>query len=140
MRRAAVLVPILLGCVITGCGTGFEKTYPVTGSLLVDDVPAHRAKLVFFPVGEGAEKRVKPVAVVGEDGNYTVTTFLTGDGAPAGEYMVTVVWPKYEIVEHEEIDVGDLLKGQFNDHRNPFLKVTIKPADNKIPPIKLAKP
>lgn len=136
MRCAGILMSMVVACALAGCGPKFEKTFPVSGSLTVDEEPAKRAEVVFHPVGD-VKGRVKPVAVVGEDGNFTMTTFLTGDGAPPGEYMVTVVWRKYHVVEGEEVEGDDMLYGQYNDLRSPFLKVTVKPGENKLPPMKL---
>jgi hypothetical protein len=31
---------------------------------------------------------------VGADGTFQLTTYRTGDGAPEGEYFVTVIWPE----------------------------------------------
>jgi hypothetical protein len=127
-------------CALLGCVDGHEKTYPVSGSLLVNDAPAPRAQIVFHPVGEDTKGKVKPVAVVGEDGAFKVTTFMTNDGAPVGDYMVTIVWPKYETVQGEEVEGEDTLRGQYNEPRSPFLKLSIKPKENRIPPIKLTIP
>src|SRR5262249_46886055 len=35
----------------------------------------------------------RPVGRVGADGRFRLSTYLTGDGAPAGDYTVLVVWP-----------------------------------------------
>src|SRR5262245_59099450 len=82
----------LAGCVaLSGCGRGGPKFYPVTGKVLVDGHPAEHALVVFHPVNAGPDA-LKPHAAVGPDGTFTLTTNTTGDGAPAGEYLVTVEW------------------------------------------------
>jgi hypothetical protein len=37
--------------------------------------------------------RLGPHAEVGADGSFRVTTFRTGDGAPAGRCVLTLTWP-----------------------------------------------
>jgi hypothetical protein len=68
-----------------------KAVYPVHGKLLVDNQPAPGALLVLHPVG-GTYDSERPVATVGPDGDFEVTTYITKDGAPSGEYIVTAQW------------------------------------------------
>lgn len=68
-----------------------KVVYPVHGKLLVDDQPAPGAMLVLHPVG-GTFESERPVATVGPDGTFELTTYVGKDGAPAGEYIVTAEW------------------------------------------------
>lgn len=68
-----------------------KAVFPVHGKLLVDNQPAPGAMLVLHPVG-GAYDDEHPVATVGLDGSFELTTYAGKDGAPAGEYIVTAQW------------------------------------------------
>jgi hypothetical protein len=68
-----------------------KVVYPVHGKLLVNDQPAPGAMLVLHPVG-GSYDAERPVATVGPDGTFELTTYVGKDGAPAGEYIVTAQW------------------------------------------------
>jgi hypothetical protein len=68
-----------------------KAVFPVHGKLLVDNQPAPGALLVLHPVG-GSYDAERPVATVGPDGGFEVTTYVTKDGAPPGEYIVTAQW------------------------------------------------
>lgn len=68
-----------------------KAVYPVHGKLLIDNQPAPGALLVLHPVG-GSWDAERPVATVSSDGTFEVTTYVTKDGAPAGEYIVTAQW------------------------------------------------
>jgi hypothetical protein len=106
--------------------------YPVRGELLVHGKPAVGAVVSFHPVGNSAPDAVKPQATVEADGTFRPNTFDLRDGAPAGEYALTVFWPG------GKGHVGpDRLKGRYRDPARPVLKVTVKAGDNVLDPIRL---
>src|SRR5262245_36674275 len=85
---AIALAVVLLG----GCGDGRAPVYPVTGQVLVKGKPADGAFLVFHPTGEVEANTPRPYATADAEGNFRLTTYTSGDGAPAGSFRVTVVW------------------------------------------------
>lgn len=68
--------------------------YPVAGKITFQGQPAHGALITLHPKGGPLENVPTPRANVGPDGAFRVTTFDGGDGAPAGEYVLTVQWYK----------------------------------------------
>lgn len=91
-------ISIALGCmllVIVGCsgdaGAGAEKakTVPFTGKITVDGKPPGAVKVQFLP--KGSEGGVRTAyAEVKEDGSFSATTYITGDGIVPGKYSVRV--------------------------------------------------
>src|SRR5262245_25735487 len=78
------------------CGGGRPPVYPASGQVFVGQHPAKLATVTLVPVKDagaatGADQ-VRPTGKVDEQGNFKLTTFTDGDGAPEGEYKVTVVW------------------------------------------------
>ena len=65
-------------------------TFAVTGKVTIDGKPAEKATVVFHPVGKSGADAIKSRGQVGPDGTFTLTTYSGNDGAPAGEYLVTV--------------------------------------------------
>ena len=65
-------------------------TFTVTGKVTIDGKPAEKATVVFHPVGKSGADAVKSRGQVGADGTFTLTTYSGNDGAPAGDYVVTV--------------------------------------------------
>ena len=71
----------------TGCGGGADlpPTYPVSGTVTLDDKPLANVLVTFHPesgrAGEG---------ITNDAGEFTLTTFNTGDGATEGAHKVTV--------------------------------------------------
>ena len=72
-----------------------KPTHPVQGKVFFDGTPAPGAMLVFHLITDPAKKPVRAAdALVEPDGTFTMSTYTANDGAPAGDYVVTVVWPK----------------------------------------------
>lgn len=70
---------------------GRKPTFPVQGKVLMPDgKPAEHATVVFHPANESGPDVVKPRGKVAADGSFQLTTYDGNDGAPAGEYRVTV--------------------------------------------------
>jgi hypothetical protein len=91
MKRTLTILVASLAFGLTSCGKSdaHRPTFPVSGQILLPDgKPAEYALVIFHPVGpaDGPKPRGKVLA----NGTYQLTTFATDDGAPAGEYQVTV--------------------------------------------------
>src|SRR5262249_2552105 len=80
---------------ISSCGGGRVKVYPVHGKV-VDEKgkPAVGAIVMFHPVAPPGKNVEAVSGTVDESGEYRLTTYTNGDGAPAGEYVVTITWPE----------------------------------------------
>lgn len=72
----------------------------------------------------------KPWGVVNADGSYRLGTYELEDGAPPGEYDVTLVW---------SLGLGpDRLKGAHSVPEKAVMHVTISQTNNELPPIELS--
>jgi hypothetical protein len=81
----------------------------------------------------------KPVGRVAEDGEFRLTTYREEDGAPSGEYAVTILWPGEKKTPFGPAS-PDQLKGTYADPKSPKLRFTVGPTvDNEVPTIKLRK-
>ena len=85
---------------------------PVSGTVTRDGKPVGGAMVVLHPVAEIAGLTQKPMAVTDETGQFAVTTFERGDGAPIGEYQVTVVQRAPTLVGEEMVREGPNLLPQ----------------------------
>ncbi len=120
---------ILLICLV-GCGGPREAAvYPVAGTLTASGQPAANAMIAFHPLDQAGSQTVLPVASTGPDGTYRLRTYAAGDGAPAGEYAVTVVWPDDSQPRDEcEDDVThDRFEGRYADPARSPWRVTVGP-------------
>jgi hypothetical protein len=80
---------------LTSCGgTDLRKTFPVGGTVTVDGKPAPAGVVVSlhpqFP--EADRLPIHPRGATDETGRFKITTYNSNDGAPEGEYVVTVEW------------------------------------------------
>ena len=136
-----LVVPIAV--VATGCGKKAAPRLavnPVIGKLLINGQPAPRAEVTLRPVTpleEPGKRSVLPYAIVQGDGTFRIGTYVGDDGAPLGEYAVTVVWPRISVEGGEEIAGPDRLQGFFNNPRQPAAKVIVAEGENLIPTIEL---
>jgi hypothetical protein len=107
-----------------------KPVHPVRGQLLVGGKPATGAFVYLVPINEPAEPvDPRPRAEVAPDGTIEFSMYGNKDGAPIGDYVVTVLW---------EGEGGyDQLKGQYLDPKKSKLRVTVKEGPNELPPFKL---
>jgi hypothetical protein len=94
--------------------TSRKPVYPVKGKLYFEGTPAPEARVVFHLI-QGKKTIRAADAIVEADGSFALSTYKAFDGAPAGEYAVTVQW------------------------REPWLDKEGRPGPDRIPP-KYARP
>jgi hypothetical protein len=94
MNCFARLAVVGLGLVLlaaAGCGgdavPGTLKTFPATGTITLDGKAFGPARLVFTPASSDAPQ---PTGLADASGKITLTTYVTGDGMPAGTYKVSI--------------------------------------------------
>ena len=84
---------LVLSLVVSaGCGDSInQKTYPVTGEVRLDGKPFKGLTVVLRPVDKTNFKRQEiPQGITDENGKYTIYTYVSNDGAPAGDYKVGI--------------------------------------------------
>lgn len=138
MRRVlldARPVPAVLLTCLVGCGPREAAVHPVAGTLTVGGRPAANAMVAFHPLDRAGARPALPVASTGPDGTYRLMTRAAGDGAPAGEYAVTVVWPDDSEPRDECADVAthDRFEGRYADPARSPWRATVKPGTNEVP-------
>ena len=88
MIRKLVAVLVLGTSVLTGCGGGADRPamVPVSGTVNYNGSPVEGAT-VTFAAGTSARSSS---GVSDSSGKFKLTTFDSNDGAPVGEYVVTI--------------------------------------------------
>src|SRR5215475_11519546 len=83
----------LLACLCSACAKSDRTSvYPARGQVLFEGEPTPHALVVLHPVSAENKETPRPQGKVDADGAFTLSTYDAGDGAPAGEYVVTVQW------------------------------------------------
>lgn len=121
---------------LAGCGTSKPEAIAAGGKVMFNkSTPPAGALVVFHPVDPEFEKRIggKPFAKVRDDGTFALTTFAENDGAPEGEYGVTIDWRPPTKEGKFAVSISDggasgpaALKAKYGDPRQPAFKVAVK--------------
>ncbi len=137
--RRLILVPALAGLALLVCSCGEaqrKQVYPTrTRVVNAQGKPVAGATVVFHPLDAPDDARHKPAGTTDAEGYATLTTYVENDGAPAGEYAVTVEWRP--VPKSPGDDPPDRLKGRFRDPKTSPFKATVKKEPNELPPVKL---
>jgi hypothetical protein len=88
-----ICLPLLAALV--GCGSSQRSdrlpVFPTAGKLVYDGRPLNGAFVVLHPKGAAVGHSVpRPHAQATADGSFTLTSYESNDGAPVGDYAVTV--------------------------------------------------
>jgi hypothetical protein len=121
-QRWAVVSAVFLA-LMAGCRREMfpdrKPVVPVTGKIVAGGKPAAGAVVCFHPLDDPGPRALRSNGRVGADGSFALTTYAVSDGAPSGEYVVTIYWadPSKAPPDDEDEDSSDLppdlLKGRF---------------------------
>jgi len=80
---------------VAGCGSSQNgdrlPVFPASGKLVYDGRPLEGAFVVLHPKGAASGRAApRPHAQASADGSFTLTSYESNDGAPAGDYTLTV--------------------------------------------------
>jgi len=121
-----------------------KPVFPVHGSILVDGKPAKGAVVMFhpLPLESGRFKMIRSRGTVGEDGGFRLTTYKIDDGAPEGEYAVTVYWPGKRSGPPPPNDEGsdlppDQLGLRYNSPAASKIQVQVRGPETRLEPFQL---
>ena len=140
-RSVGACAVAAVAVVLSSCGDGRVTVYPVQGQV-VDEKgkPAAGALVMFHPVSPPGGNVEAVAGTADANGVYRLTTYTAGDGAPAGQYVVTVCW-----YEPKKSPFGpppkDLLCGKYASREaSPFKFAVEAKSDNEMPIIKVSIP
>ena len=111
---------------------GPTKVYPVTGEVFYRGQPAEGALVTLHPMGNADNPRVY-TGIVQADGSFQVTTTVANDGAPAGNYAVTLTWSTTEKVNDVDRETPDRFGGRYAHVGSQPLTVEVKAEKNRLP-------
>ena len=136
----AVLVLATAFVMLQGCGQSGPALYPVSGKVQCDGKPVADAMVFFHRAGKTDMNEPVPYGFTSADGTYQLGTNVIGDGAQAGEYVVTIVWQDMTKKENGNGERPDLLKGTYSKALESKLKATVATGNNDVPMIEVKLP
>lgn len=115
--------------------------HPARGTISFEGRPIANASIFLHPLGVNEPEFPRPRATVAEDGSFIVGTYGKDDGAPAGQYQVTVQWfPKADKSDREGGPLPrNLLPGRYARCESSGLTVHIQKGENQIPLFQLKR-
>jgi hypothetical protein len=145
--RVALRVAVAVAAIaLASCGSGrnFPKVYPVKGKILVNGQPAAECQIFLNrTAAESLSVPAVPQAVTDKNGEFQITSYHANDGAPEGEYVVTVEWRERSGVMKQEFEGVDQLGGAYAKAEKTkslpgfVIKVERQPLD--LPPFELTQ-
>jgi hypothetical protein len=137
-RRVRPAILPILAALLTGLSCSSPKdesrkpVHPVRGKVTVGDKPADGAFILFVPVLEKqGDPTPRPRATAGPDGTFTISTYEPNDGAPAGDYYVSIIWP------NNGREDEDKLNGRYRDPKTSQLNALVREGPNDLKPFRL---
>lgn len=132
-RLFSIGAALLALMAVPGCGDGKLPCHPVRGELFINGEPAYGAKVFFFPVDAPKDPRANcPLGQVNEAGQFALSTYGEGDGAPAGEYIVCFEWPNKHALKGT-FEGSDRLGGKYYNKADSTYRFTVNPGENQVP-------
>jgi len=116
---------------------GREPVYPVSGKVYYRGKPAEGATVTFVRRDARDADAHRPGGQVAPDGSFRLSTYGSYDGAPAGRYAVTIVYPSAARKENGENAGPDLLQGRYGDPRTTPLSAEVKKGANDLQPFQI---
>ena len=116
---------------------GRLKVYPVRGQVFVNGKPAAGATVFLHPLGQWDTPAMKPNGKVEADGSFRLSTYVSGDGAPAGDYAVTVRWGKLNPLGGKA--GPNKSPGRYSDPKTSMLRARVKEVSNELEPFRLTR-
>jgi hypothetical protein len=125
------------------CSSGGVGLNPVQGKVMYKDQPLKGAVVTFHPKGDNSITTVRPVGLTKDDGTFTLMTG-SKEGAPAGEYTVTLICSEEvggakekKVISTAPPETRDRLGGAYANPASSKLQAQIQPGPNQLDPFQL---
>jgi hypothetical protein len=136
--RAGLFVFAIALASLTGCGSADSSRVPVhpaSGAIQFRGKPVSGAFVSLHPKGGNNTGAPSPRATVGPDGTFALSTYEGQDGAPEGDYVLTVQWYKPIRQGNELVGGPNVLPPKYSSANTSDLLVKIAAGENQLKPI-----
>lgn len=140
MSPHAKFVWLSLAVLAVGCSkvpASWEIVHPVSGLLTFGGKPIAGAQVTLFPVDTAIPDKVRPTAVTEADGRFRLSTFADSDGAPAGDYKVSVIWHPVVQSPGGAVRGGNQLPSKFASPETSGLVAKVEAGGSTLSPIEV---
>jgi tetratricopeptide (TPR) repeat protein len=133
-------IAVLAGVLLLMYGPGLRRNagrarvHPAEGTASLDGKPIPNASLFLHPIGPRDPRVPRPRAVIRADGTFVLGTYRKDDGAPAGDYKVSVQWFSSS---NSGGPPRNQLPPRYAGPDTSGLTVRIQAGENRLPPLQL---
>jgi hypothetical protein len=125
-----------LALLTTSCGSrrdyGGHPPYPASGKVMVNGQPVKGARVTLHGGAVGPDGTA-PQGWTGDDGTFVLSTYDANDGAPVGDYTVSIIW----LTSRRE-GSPDRLNQKYAKPESSGLNVKIEAKKNVLLPFELS--
>jgi hypothetical protein len=126
-------------CVLPGCArSGRKPVFPVRGQVFVDGKPAAEAFVYFHPEDPADPGPGFAFGQVDQAGAFAMSTYVSGDGVPAGDYIITIEWRQRSGLLKDNFEGPDRLKGRYADRKTSTFRFRVEKKPNEVPKFELS--
>jgi hypothetical protein len=139
-RGLGLLDAAIAAIALTGCADAKPEqvpVFPATGKITFKGEPTVGAVIGLHAKTPPTEQYPAPRASVGVDGSFKITTYAGGDGAPEGDYTVTVLWYKPIKNGNDLMSGPNVIPAKYTKPETSDLEVKIVAGENILPPLQL---
>jgi BON domain-containing protein len=114
--------------------------HPVKGRAVFEGQPMSGANVILHPRSDSkVPAELRPRGSVAADGTFVLSTFDSNDGAPSGDFVVTVVWSKPVVINGETQFGPNLAPMSYSKPESSPLRIKIAPGTKELEPLELKK-
>jgi 5-hydroxyisourate hydrolase-like protein (transthyretin family) len=139
-RLPSLLGLLVVSGLLAGCAGSTKPAQPVRGRVIAAGKPVANAQVTFHPLNDDREAP-RPAGVTDKDGYFTLTSYSKSDGAPEGEYAVTVAcfqsFPTRNQSEGDET-TRNVLPSRYSNPTTSQLRATVGKGKNELPPLEVS--
>lgn len=144
---------LVMGVTAAGCrGDARLAVNPVRGRVTYNGQGVPKAVVIFFPQDAASDqgKKMRPFAYADEQGNFSLKTYVDGDGAPPGKYRVSIVAHGGTAASRGKdapagaaptsgpsVAIPENISKKYGSADTSGLEVTIQNGENNLPPFEL---
>ena len=134
---SALCLSVAAGCGCRPDGPPRKETFRVTGKVTVDgQAPPTPVQIEAHNVaGMDAQMPTLSQCETNPDGTFEITTYVTGDGVPAGDYQLTFTCSEFNAMSRSY--GPDKLNKRYSNPKTSEIKFTIKDQSVDLGEIKL---
>jgi hypothetical protein len=126
------LLDLVLILFLTGCGPVHPELHQVRGKVTFNQQPIADALVTLHPLQGNLSPL--PIAYTRADGQFEISWLGQGDGAPSGDYAITITWKQLIQQGEEKVRSGkNLLPAKYADPQKTPWRCSIKPGENLLP-------